>query len=176
MREGQVVKEFETGGVKTVFRYPRWGDLDFFIEMHRTLRREKVMCRRLEMDRASGARMLADILVGLEEDRRSYLLVEREGSLAGEGFADKTGHLYCTVGIALVSRVRGLGIGTELMRALEQESRRLGAKRLHLTVWSANPAAMHVYQKVGYHECGRRPGWIRMDSGEECDLIEMVKT
>jgi N-acetylglutamate synthase-like GNAT family acetyltransferase len=106
-----------------VFRYPRWEDLDSFIEMHRTLSREKVMCRRLEMDRASGGRMLSEILVGLEEDRRSYLLVEREGALVGEGFTDKTGYLYCTVGIALVGRVRGLGIGTELMKALEQESR-----------------------------------------------------
>jgi len=119
--------------------------------------------------------MLGEILVGLTEDARSYLLVEREGVLVGEGFTDKTGYRYCTVGLALTSSVRGMGIGTELMRVLEQESRRLGAKRLHLTVWSANPAALHVYEKVGYRECGRRPGWVRMDSGKECDLIEIIK-
>jgi len=120
--------------------------------------------------------MLSEILVALKENKRSYLLVEREGSLVGEGFTtDVPGHEYCEVGLALVSRVRGLGIGTRLMWVLEQEARRLGFKRLFLTVWSANPAAMHVYGKVGYRECGRRPKWIRTDSGEECDLVEMAK-
>jgi hypothetical protein len=33
-----------------------------------------------------------------------------------------------------------------------------------------------LYQKVGCQECGRRPDWIQMDSGEACDLIEMVKS
>lgn len=176
MQEGKTVKEFQVGGVNTIFRYPRWSDLDAFIEMHRTLAEEKVMARRLRLNRVSGGRMLAEILVALEESKRSYLLVEREGSLVGEGFtAAVGGHQYCEVGLALVSRVRGLGIGTQLMWVLEQEARRLGFERLFLTVWSANPAAIHVYEKLGYRECGRRPGWIRMDSGDECDLIEMAR-
>ena len=86
-----------------------------------------------------------------------------------------SGFRYCTVGLALVSAVRGLGIGTALMQLLEEESVSLGAERLYLDVWSANPAAIHVYEKVGYCETGRRPGWIRLDSGGEADLIEMVK-
>ena len=176
MREGDVIRRFQAGGIDTIFRYPRWSDLDAFIEMHRTLTREKVMCRRLKLDRKSGGRMLAEMLVGLAENTHSYLLVEREGSLVGEGFTMHVGgHQYCEVGLALVSQVRGLGIGTQLMWVLEQEARNLGIKRLFLTVWSANSAALHVYRKVGYRECGQRPGWIRMDSGEECDLVEMIK-
>ena len=95
--------------------------------------------------------------------------------MLGEGFTQKSGHDYCTIGLALIARARGLGIGTRLMQVLEDESRRLGARRLYLTVWSANVSAVHVYRKVGYIESGRRPDWVLMDSGETCDLIDMVK-
>ena len=176
MDEGRIAREFEADGEETVFRYPRWGDLDAFVEMHRVLTDEEVMARRLRLDRPSAGRMLADILVACEENRRTYLLVEREGVVVGEGFtAEAGGHGYCEVGLALVSRVRGLGIGTQLMWTLEDEARRLGFKRLYLTSWSVNHAALHVYRKVGYRECGRLPGWVRMDCGSDCDLIEMVK-
>ena len=175
MQEGRIVDSFLNGGIETRFRYPRWSDLDAFIAMHRTLSREKVMCRRLELDVASGGRELSQALVGLEQKRSSHLLVEQEGNLLGEGFTQKSGHEYCTIGLALIARARGLGIGTRLMDALEKESRRLGARGLYLTVWSANVSAVHVYRNVGYVESGRRPDWVMMDSGETCDLIDMVK-
>ena len=133
------------------------------------------MARRLELDRESGGRMLAEILAGVKQNERSYLLVERDSEIVGEGFTSKSGHHYQTVGLALVKRVSGMGVGTELMWTLEEEARRLGATRLHLTVWSANPAAIRVYNKVGYEECGRRRGWVLLDSGDECDHIDMTK-
>lgn len=175
MQEGEVVKTFRAGGVDTIFRYPRQDDLDAFIEMHLTLTREKVMCRRLTLDRESGGRMLAAILDGLKQDNGTYILVEQKGELVGEGFADRSGYHYHTVGLALIGRVRGTGIGTELMWTLEEECRRLGGKRLHLTVFAANEAGIHVYEKVGYRECGCRPSWVELDDGSECDLIDMTK-
>ncbi|MCZ6634853.1 MAG: GNAT family N-acetyltransferase [bacterium] len=175
MQEGQIVHQFEVNDGSITFRYPRWSDLDAFIKMHQTLAEEKVMARRLKLNRDTGGRMLAEALIGLQENRASYLLVEQASDLVGEGFLTRGGHGYFTVGLALLERARGLGIGTQLMNTLEREACRLGAKRLYLTVWSANLVAIHVYQKVGYQECGRRPDWIQMDSGEACDLIEMVK-
>lgn len=175
MQEGHVVDSLLIDGTETRFRYPRWGDLDAFIDMHRTLSREKVMCRRLELDAASGGRELSQALVGIKQNRSSYLLVEQGGVLVGEGFTQRSGHEYQTIGLALVARAQGRGIGTRLMQVLEDESRRLGARRLYLTVWSANVSAVHVYRKVGYVESGRRPDWVLMDSGETCDLIDMVK-
>ncbi len=177
MKAGRLLEEFEAGGKRVVFRHPRDEDLDAFIEMHLTLTDERVMARRLTLDRTSGAQMLGEILASLEKAQRSYVLVEADGALVGEGYLDvPSGQGYCDVGIALVSAVRNLGIGTRLMRLLEQEAVRIGYHRLFLTVWSANPAAIHVYEKVGYEECGRRPDWVKMDSGELCDLIEMCKT
>ena len=175
MQEGNVVASFPIEGTETLFRYPRWRDLDAFIDMHRTLTCEKVMCRRLELDAVSGGRELSQALVGIERNRSSYLLVEQHGVLLGEGFTQKSGHDYFTIGLALIARARGRGIGTRLMDTLERESRRLGARKLYLTVWSANTAGIHVYRKAGYVESGRRPDWVLMDSGDTCDLIDMVK-
>ena len=175
MSEGHVVDCLLIDGTETRFRYPRWSDLDAFIDMHRTLTREKVMCRRLELDAASGGRKLSHALVGIQQNRSSYLLVEQDGVLVGEGFTLRSGHEYQTIGLALVARARGRGVGTRLMQVLEEAARRLGARRLYLTVWSANVSAVHVYRKAGYVESGRRPDWVLMDSGETCDLIDMVK-
>ncbi len=175
MQEGYVVDTFLIDGTETSFRYPRWRDLDAFIDMHRTLTREKVMCRRLELDAVSGGRELSQALIGIKRNRTSYLLVEQGGVLLGEGFTLMGGHDYRTIGLALIARARGRGIGTRLMQVLESESRRLGARRLYLTVWSANTAGIHVYRKAGYVESGRRPDWVLMDSGETCDLVDMVK-
>ena len=176
MKAGRVLSKFVVGGKSVVFRYPRSGDLDAFIEMHRTLTEEQVMARRLRLDRSSGELMLNDILDKLGEDRHSYVLVEADGRMVGEGFlAIASNQGSCDVGIALVGAERNLGIGTRLMCLLEQEARRLRFRRMSLTVWSANSSAVHVYEKAGYRECGRRPNWIKMDCGELCDLVEMVK-
>jgi len=175
MQEGRIIKTFQANGVDTTFRRPCAADLDAFIEMHRTLTREEVMCRRLELDRDSGRMMFEDIVHDLSQDKLGYILVEQDGRLVGEGFTNSSGYQYFTVGLALIDRARGMGIGTALMWALEEESRRLGARRLFLSVWSANPSAIHVYEKVGYNECGRRSRWVQMDDGTECDMIDMVK-
>ena len=111
MQEGRIVDSFIVEGTETRFRYPRWRDLDAFIAMHGTLTREKVMCRRLELDAASGGRELSQALVGLKQKRSSYLLVEQDGVMLGEGFTQKSGHDYCTIGLALIARARGIGIG-----------------------------------------------------------------
>ena len=126
VQEGRIIDSFLIEGTEARFRYPCWRDLDAFIDMHRTLSRERVMCRRLELDADSGGRELSQALVGLKQNRSSYLLVERDGVLMGEGFTQKSGHDYCTIGLALIALARGLGIGTRLMGALENESRRLG--------------------------------------------------
>lgn len=177
MQAGMILQRFVTAdGVETIFRCPTWGDLDGFVEMHRQFAEEKgLMARQLRLTREAGARMLADILLGVQDDQRSYLLVERESTIVGEGFAFREGFKYCVVGLALMALARGLGVGTQMMKTLEEEAQRIGASRLFLTVWAANLAARHVYEKAGYRECGRRPGWQRTADGGESDLIEMVK-
>ena len=174
MQEG-FFRSVGAGGVETIFRHPNTGDLDAFIEMHRTLTREKVMCRRLILDRDSGSRMLSEARDRLDRGTGTYLLVERDGALVGEGFAKCSGHEYFTVGLALIERVRGMGIGTELMGIIEKECLRLDGSRLHLAVYAANKPAIHVYEQVGFQVSGCLPDWVLLDDGSTCDLLEMTK-
>jgi len=172
---GKALQEFEAEGRHVVFRYPREDDLDQFVVVHATLARQKVMCSRRTFTHETGLTRIREMLRALNAGERSDIMIEVDGSLCGYGHAQPSGYRYCTVGLAMVADVRGIGIGTALMQLLEEESRRLGGERLYLDVWSANPAAIRVYTKLGYREVGRRPGWIRLDSGDEADLIEMVK-
>ena len=119
--------------------------------------------------------MWGQAMVDIEMKKRSYLLVEVDGALVGEGLVDKSGHQYVTLSVALLSRACGLGIGGRLMLVLEDEARKLGAKRMFLAVWSANERAIHLYLKVGYREISRLPEWVLLDSGKTCDWVEMIK-
>ena len=100
MQQGKVIKEFQVGSVNTIYRYPHHNDLDASIKIHLALTREKVMCRRLKLNRESGRCMLADILDGLKQDQLSYIFVEQEGESVGEGFTNRSRHHYWTVGLA----------------------------------------------------------------------------
>ena len=144
MIDDNVIETFEVDGETVVFRYPDPSDLDAFITMHRRFCVEKVLARRLDAE--SAERDLHSALQLIQANEGSHLLVVHREELVGEGFTHVSGPAYCTVGIALLSRIQDRGIGTRLMSTLERESVRLGARRLLLSVYAANHMARHVYE------------------------------
>jgi len=50
------------------------------------------------------------------------------------------------------SGYRDVGIGTEMVGALVEESRKRGLKLLVLRVFADNDRARHVYEKLGFRE------------------------
>jgi len=62
-----------------------------------------------------------------------------------------------TLGIAIKDGYRDVGIGTEMMQVLVEESRKAGLKLLRLSVFGSNMRAKHVYGKAGFREVGRIP-------------------
>jgi len=178
MVEGEVLEEWEQEGKVIRFRHPRWQDLDQYIEMHNTLHAEQIMASHWETDRKKGCELLSRCLTGDEVGDSSHLIVEVDGTIVGEGWVAKSGgYQSCDLGITIIGRYQGMGIGTRLMNALEQEARRMGMARIDLTVWGANGPAYHVYTKCGFVEMGRFPNWIRSDQapGGFSDLVWMVK-
>ena len=180
MKEGKVIKTVQNNGETIIFRYPRWQDVPAYVEMCNILHHERVMAYHAETDFAKGCEMLSNILVGLETGRRSHLLMETNGQIIGEGSiqigaAHKTG----TLGIKIIGKYRRRGLGTEMMYLLETEARKLGLRRIYLTVWALNDAAIQLYRKVGYREVGRLPDWHSMkdEAGNQIysDRIDMIK-
>ena len=53
-------------------------------------------------------------------------------------------------GIAVSPSVRGQGIGTRLLRAIEAHARELGKKSIRLDVVDTNPGARRLYERFGF--------------------------
>jgi ribosomal protein S18 acetylase RimI-like enzyme len=58
-------------------------------------------------------------------------------------------------GIAVKEELRGRGVGTGLLHALEKEARRRGINKLSLEVVDTNPRAKALYERLGFIETRR---------------------
>jgi RimJ/RimL family protein N-acetyltransferase len=64
------------------------------------------------------------------------------------------------IGIIIGEEIaRGKGIGHQALQYLEEEIRKQGLKRIELGVFEFNTNAIKLYQKAGYKEIGRIPGF-----------------
>lgn len=96
---------------------------------------------------------------------------EAVGSVSMFGRDDLARH--AEVGIALLPKVRGRGIGTEALRQLvEFAFVRCNLRRLHLQLIASNAAARRAYEKCGFTVEGhlREHAWVR---GSYEDIIVM---
>ena len=181
MKEGKVIKIIQNNGEIFIFRYPRWQDVPAYVDMCNILHRERVMAYHADTDFAKGCERLSGILVGLETEQRSHLLIETtDGQIIGEGSMQVgTAHHTGTLGIKIIGKYRRRGLGTEMMLLLESEAQKLGLQRIYLHVWALNEPAFQLYQKVGYRQIGRLPNWYHTqdETGKiiYSDLIEMIK-
>ncbi|MEM7776571.1 MAG: GNAT family N-acetyltransferase [Pseudomonadota bacterium] len=65
------------------------------------------------------------------------------------------GSLYLS-GLAVVDDVRGRGIGTTLLRAVEAKAKETARARVSLICFEMNAGAMRLYDRFGYREIDRR--------------------
>lgn len=61
--------------------------------------------------------------------------------------------------LAIRPALRGQGIGTQLIRRVFDEAKRLGARRATLEVRRSNEAARRLYERVGFRVTGTRPNY-----------------
>jgi len=59
--------------------------------------------------------------------------------------------------VAILPALRGRGIGTQLMRRVFDEARRLGARRATLEVRASNDGARRLYERLGFYVASVRP-------------------
>jgi ribosomal protein S18 acetylase RimI-like enzyme len=180
MKEGLTRQTIQIGNETITFRYPRWRDVPAYVEMCRTLHRERVMAYHAETDFAKGCQRLSDFLVALETGTGAHVVAEAGDLLIGEG-SIQTGsvpHLG-VLGIKIIGAYRKRGLGTIMMQQLETEARTLDLNRIFLNAWGINTPAINLYKKVGYREVGRVADWFS-DTDENgnqilADKVEMIK-
>lgn len=78
------------------------------------------------------------------------------------------------IGIALFQKCTGFGLGRLMLERLIQKMKDCGYEQAELTVVSGNDKAYHLYESLGFKECGRMPNANKYDDGSYSDDIYMV--
>ncbi len=68
-------------------------------------------------------------------------------------------------------RARRQGIASDLVRVAVERAEVLGAEALFLEVRPSNAPALALYERHGFHEVGRRPGYYPAPGGREEAVI-----
>ena len=78
------------------------------------------------------------------------------------------------IGIALFQKYTGFGLGRLLLEILLRKIKAQGYEQAELTVVEGNDRAYHLYESLGFKECGRIPNANKYDDGTYSDDILMV--
>ena len=184
LRTGQVYRKFiAKNGKEVTLRAIKWEDLDGVLEFINKLVEE----RDIEPDigivvdrkqtREQEAEWLANRLAEIEKGDTISAVAEVDGRIVANSevmrgrFGDTRHH--ARLGISVTREYRDLGIGTEMMRTLLEESRKIGLKTIELEVFTNNKRAIHVYEKVRFREVGRIPNKIYRN-GQFFDITIMA--
>jgi RimJ/RimL family protein N-acetyltransferase len=167
MTQGRSIKSFtSTKGNEVSFRYLKHSDISAALTFINTLIAEdtyigiygKPLTYNEEKRFIDG--QLKEIIKG----EQLHIVVEVNGQFVGSGEVRKewlrrkkhVGSLH----VALLAPYRDEGIGTELIKILLKEARRMNIRVIELSCFENNPQAIHVYGKLGFKSIGTIPGAI----------------
>ena len=163
MKAGTVLREFfALDKRRVILRTPRWDDLDDLLEMINSLVAEGAdIVISEKVSRVEEIDWLARALSHLAKDEILYLVAEVDGkvvanseiSMRRDGYDGHVGG----IGIAIREGYRNVGIGTEMMKTLVEQARKIGLKVLTLFTFESNRRAIHVYENVGFVQTGKIP-------------------
>jgi GNAT superfamily N-acetyltransferase len=91
----------------------------------------------------------------------SFQIIERAGEPAGRLLVSRTDKDILVIDIALLPEYRGLGMGTKLLRDLQDEARGAG-KTLSIHVERFNPAR-RLYDRLGFQEVEEKGVYFLME-------------
>lgn len=179
MRYGYIFHTFTTkDGQQVILRSLKWGDLDDCLTLINTLIDEQADIILGEpVSRDAEIEWLSNRLAAIEKGEVIQIVAEvNKRMIANSELHIKTGlrsHVG-DIGIIIQFDYRDLGIGTEILKQLIAQARKRGLKIVTLGVFATNSRAIHVYDKLGFRECGRVPREI-YKNGQYIDHITMIK-
>lgn len=114
-----------------------------------------------------------------QSEHQLLLLAFVEGEYAGTcSFEGKAGSRRTRhragIGIALLQRFTGFGLGRLMLKRLLAEAKNHGFKQAELSVADNNERARHLYESLGFKVCGTFPNANKYDDGTYADDIFMV--
>ena len=98
-------------------------------------------------------------------------VLERAGVVDGFGILEIRGAESRVLNLCVRRPVQGQGLGRLLLESMLDLARRRGADTLTLEVRTTNRTARRLYESMGFHEVGTRPGYYPAARGREDALI-----
>jgi L-amino acid N-acyltransferase YncA len=164
-------------GREVVLRSIRWEDLDGCVEFINSLVEEGAdILVDTKVSREDEADWLGKRLARAVKGEIIDIIAEVDGKMVANSEVEKRSGLMSHVGslgIGIKADYRGIGIGTQVMQALKEESRKAGLKVLVLDAFATNKTAQALYRKMGFQDAGRIPKAI-CKNDKYIDLIRMT--
>lgn len=164
MEIGKIIKHFKSkNGRDVVIRHLGRGDLDDLLTYANNLSREDtfVMLSGERLTRKQEEKYLDESIKQMKKREKVHLVVVVGGAFAGNAEIRRQRRRKKHVGevaISLDAKFRDEGIGTELLRTLIDEGKKLGLRALTLSCFENNERALHLYEKAGFKRAGFIPG------------------
>ncbi len=114
-----------------------------------------------------------------ESNKKMLMLAFVDGEYAGNcsftpaGAKRRVAH-RAEFGIALFLKYTGFGLGRLMMERMIEKAKNMEYEQMELTVIEGNDRAYHLYESLGFKECGRIPKACKYDDGRYRDDIHMV--
>lgn len=173
-------EKYKLDGKEILLRSATPDDADMLIDYLKTVTGETrfLMC---EPDEVKYTTEGEESFIKRHNESKNCLLILAfvNGEYAGNcSFEGKTSsrrakHRAC-IGIALFQKHTGFGLGRLLLEVLLQKIKEQGFEQAELTVVGGNDRAYHLYESLGFKECGRIPNANKYDDETYSDDVLMV--
>lgn len=154
-----------------VFRNLRQSDLDGMLGYINNLIAEDTYIGMYgkPVTREEEKKVLKETLEKMKKEEHVWIVVEINGGYSGSGEIRRNRmrrqkHV-ADLGISLRKEYRDEGIGTELLKTLLDQARRMGLRLVTLGCFENNARACHVYEKLGFIKAGIIPGAVKWKDG-----------
>ena len=97
--------------------------------------------------------------------------LEQAGEVIGYGILSAAADEAHVLNVCVLPEAQGAGHGTRLMKRLIDLARWHRVERIFLEVRPSNVRAITLYQRLGFTEIGRRPGYYPSARGREDALV-----
>ena len=175
-------KEYSLNGKHVVLRNAKTGEAQMLVKYLDTVCGETrfLMCEPEEVKFTEAEEI--EFINAQNESKDSLLVLAFvDGEYAGNcSFERKGGSRRMKhragIGIALFQKHTGFGLGRLMLQYLLGKIKEQGFEQVELTVVGGNHRAYHLYESLGFKECGRIPSANKYDDGTYSEDILMVKS
>jgi len=186
-KAGHVYKRFAlANGKKVTLRVLRWEDLDALLQFINNLVDEKQGNKKStlytgfdrKVTREQETDWLAQTLVAIEGEDVINVVADIGEKIIANGDVTRGGykdtHHHGHLGLTMISKYRGRGIGRRMIEMLIRESRKAGLRTLDTEFLAENETARRAYEKAGFKQAGIIPHKV-FRNGEYFDGLVMAR-